>query len=591
MTPAGTTSRAVAGSNPRNRASKSSASEPPAAAETTVWQRALRLLAARERSTAELAARLHRAGGSDVAVAAALERLRALGYLDDARVAQHAAAQTARRGRGSIYARAHLAARGVDRALIDTAIRDQFTDEAALAGSCPGAPLRDPAAVAGRPRACWPLPAATWLPAGHRPRHSRGRLLTDSPHDRSRNSLVFPGVFPCPRPRAGAQFVARAGEGSDPAVHQRRHGAVQGRLPRPRDARQSARGRRQKCLRLSGKHNDLEEVGRDTYHHTLFEMLGNWSFGDYYKREAIAWAWELLTRVWKLPKDRLCATVYTTDDEAEHALAQRNGHRPGPHPALRREGQLLGDGRDRAVRSVLGDPHRPRRRQPATASTSPATSARSTPAARATSSCGTWSSSSTTARQPGCSRTAAKHVDTGMGLERVAAVLQDVPSQLRHRPACAASSASRRSTPASATAHDAKDDLAFRVIADHSRALSFMIADGVVPGNEGRGYVLRRLLRRAARHGSGLGFTEPFLWRVTEAVADTMGDAYPELLERRAHIEAVIRTRGGALRGDPRQGPRPARRGASHACATTAPRGCRARSRSGSTTPSASRST
>ena len=125
----------MAGSNPRNRASKSSASEPPAAAETTVWQRALRLLAARERSTAELAARLRRAGGTDAAVEAALERLRALGYLDDARVAQHAAAQAARRGRGSIYARAHLAARGVDRALIDTAIRDHFTDEAALAGS------------------------------------------------------------------------------------------------------------------------------------------------------------------------------------------------------------------------------------------------------------------------------------------------------------------------------------------------------------------------------------------------------------------------------------------------------------------------
>ena len=125
----------MAGSNPRNRASRSSASEPPADAETAVWQRALRLLAARERSGAELAARLRGAGGTDVAVEAALARLRALGYLDDGRVAQDAAAQAARRGRGSLYARAKLAARGVDPALIDTAIRDHFADEAALAGS------------------------------------------------------------------------------------------------------------------------------------------------------------------------------------------------------------------------------------------------------------------------------------------------------------------------------------------------------------------------------------------------------------------------------------------------------------------------
>ena len=115
----------------------------------------------------------------------------------------------------------------------------------------------------------------------------------------------------------------------------------------------------QKCLRVSGKHNDLEDVGRDTRHHTFFEMLGNWSFGDYYKREAIAWAWELLTAVWKLPKDRLYATVYTTDDEADALWREVTDIGRRSHQPLR-EGELLGDGRHGSVRPVLGDPHRPR---------------------------------------------------------------------------------------------------------------------------------------------------------------------------------------------------------------------------------------
>ncbi len=297
----------------------------------------------------------------------------------------------------------------------------------------------------------------------------------------------------------------------------------------------------QRCLRLSGKHNDLEEVGRDTYHHTLFEMLGNWSFGDYYKREAIAWAWELLTAEWKLPKEHLYATVFTTDDETE-ALWRSETDIAGDH--IMRFGEQdnfweMGESGpcgpcseihlDRGA-AACDRPHVPGHK---------------------------------CAVNSGCARyielwnlvfiqynrnesgaleeLQAKHVDTGMGLERVTAVLQGVLSNydtdlLRNLIRFTESLSRDRRYGA-----DAEDDLAFRVIADHSRALSFMIADGVLPANEGRGYVLRRILRRAARHARHLGFSEPVLWRVTEAVAETMGGAYPELIERRSFIEEVIR--------------------------------------------------
>jgi alanyl-tRNA synthetase len=297
----------------------------------------------------------------------------------------------------------------------------------------------------------------------------------------------------------------------------------------------------QRCLRLSGKHNDLDEVGRDTYHHTLFEMLGNWSFGDYYKREAIPWAWELLTQEWRLPKDRLFATVFSTDDEAEHIWHTETDLAPD-HILRFGEKDNFWEMGDTGPCGPCSEIHIDRGAE--------ACDRQHVREHR----CGV---------NAGCARyielwnlvfiqynrTAtgvleelrAKHVDTGAGLERLAAVLQDVPSNydtdlLRSLIRFTEGHAKKR------YGHDATDDFAFRVIADHSRALSFMIADGVVPGNDGRGYVLRRILRRAARHARGLGFTDPFLWRVTEAVADSMGAAYPELLERRAHIEAVIRT-------------------------------------------------
>ncbi len=297
----------------------------------------------------------------------------------------------------------------------------------------------------------------------------------------------------------------------------------------------------QRCLRLSGKHNDLDEVGRDSYHHTFFEMLGNWSFGDYYKREAIAWAWELLTKEWRLPKDRLRATIFTTDEEAERFWRSETdiGHdrilRFGEKDNFWEMGETGPCGPCSEIHIDRGAAACDRQHVPGHKCAVNAGCARYMEL---------WNLVFIQYnRAPGgaLEELRAKHVDTGAGLERLAAVLQGVPSNydtdlFRGLIRFTEEHAQRR------YGRSADDDLAFRVIADHSRALSFMIVDGVVPGNEGRGYVLRRVLRRAARHARQLGFTEPFLWRVTAAVADTMGAAYPEVIERRAHIEAVIRS-------------------------------------------------
>jgi alanyl-tRNA synthetase len=296
----------------------------------------------------------------------------------------------------------------------------------------------------------------------------------------------------------------------------------------------------QRCLRLSGKHNDLEEVGRDTYHHTLFEMLGNWSFGEYYKQEAITWAWELLTDVWKLPKDKLWASVFTTDDEADALWRSQTDITPD---------QILRfDERDNFWEMGETGPCGPCSeihidRGPHACDKQQVAGHR----------CGVnvgcarfielWNLVFIQYdRQPDGSlvELKAKHVDTGMGLERIAAVLQNVRSNydtdLFRRLIRFVEQQSGRRYGSSET-----DDLAMRVIADHSRALNFMIADGVTPSNEGRGYVLRRILRRAARHARVLGFEQPFLYRMSEPVGEVMGAAYPELIERRASIESTVR--------------------------------------------------
>ncbi|HEU4341575.1 MAG TPA: alanine--tRNA ligase [Candidatus Binatia bacterium] len=297
----------------------------------------------------------------------------------------------------------------------------------------------------------------------------------------------------------------------------------------------------QKCLRISGKHNDLEAVGRDTYHHTFFEMLGNWSFGDYYKAEAIEWAWELLTREWGLPKDKLWATVYLDDDEAQRLWAKISGL-----PAER----ILRFGEQENFWE-MGE-------------TGPCGPCSEIHLDRGPTACDMTGQAGHQCRVNGdCARyielwnlvfiqynrkenreleeLPSKHVDTGMGLERITAVLQGVLSNydidfMRDLIATAERLAGKR------YARDPVADVSFRVIADHARAVSFLIADGVMPSNEGRGYVLRRLLRRAARHGRLIGLTEPFLYQVADTVVAVMGDAYPELRSEHERIRDIIRT-------------------------------------------------
>ena len=288
----------------------------------------------------------------------------------------------------------------------------------------------------------------------------------------------------------------------------------------------------QKCIRVSGKHNDLEEVGRDTYHHTFFEMLGNWSFGDYYKREAISWAWELLTQVWKLPKNRLWVTVYKTDDEA--AEIWRTCTDVDPNHILRfGEKDNFWEMGETGPCGPCSEIHFDLTPNGCTADMVNA----GTPQVIEI-----WNnvfmqynrkSDGTLDELP------AKCVDTGMGFERVVAVIQgktsnydtdvfmpliEAVSQLSGKPYLADETA-----------------VAMRVIADHLRALSFAIADGVMPSNDGRGYVLRRLLRRAARYGRNIGLVKPFLCKLFPVLEKQMGGFFPELTARREEIVRALR--------------------------------------------------
>ena len=296
----------------------------------------------------------------------------------------------------------------------------------------------------------------------------------------------------------------------------------------------------QKCLRISGKHNDLEAVGRDTYHHTFFEMLGNWSFGDYYKEEAITWAWELLTRQWGLPKERLWATVFLKDEDSEQLW-----HKVSGLPAER----ILAFGEEENFWE-MGE-------------TGPCGPCSEIHIDRGIEACDRKREKGHRCQVNGdCARfielwnlvfiqydrnedkrlkeLPAKHVDTGMGLERVTAIIQEVLSNYDVDFMRDLIAATERLTGKKYGVNPA-GDVSFRVIADHARAVSFLIADGVVPSNEGRGYVLRRLLRRAARHGRMVGLKEPFLHRVAATVAEVMGGAYPELRSEEGRIREVIR--------------------------------------------------
>lgn len=297
----------------------------------------------------------------------------------------------------------------------------------------------------------------------------------------------------------------------------------------------------QRCLRVAGKHNDFEEVGRTPRHHTLFEMLGNWSFGDYFKRDAIHWAWDFLTRDLGIPADRLAATTYTTDDTAFDVWRDEIGL---PPERLVRWGDFPNGDEKNWWRMADIGPCGPCSEIHFDRGAHLSEGPECVP--DHSEHCPRWleiwnlvfmefelhpDRSLTPLPAPG--------VDTGMGLERLASVLQQVPSNydtdlftpIHHRMR-------------ELLGHDPEnfeaERFSYQVIADHSRAVTFLIGDDVLPSNEGRGYVLRRILRRAVRHGRLLGRREPFMAETAAVVIDTMSAAYPHLAERRSEILGVI---------------------------------------------------
>ncbi|MEP0548972.1 MAG: alanine--tRNA ligase [Rhodothermales bacterium] len=315
----------------------------------------------------------------------------------------------------------------------------------------------------------------------------------------------------------------------------------------------------QKCLRVSGKHNDLEEVGVDTYHHTFFEMLGNWSFGDYFKEDAIRWAWELLVDRWGLDPDRLYATVHEGDatlglEADEEAADLWKSETTIPHDHV-----LYGSSKDNFW--MMGDtgPCGPCSelhidlRPDAERADSPGAALVNQDDPRVME---IWNLVfiQYNAQSDGSLKPlAAKHVDTGMGFERIAAVLQgkssnydtDLFAPILQRLADLSPRVEIGGYDAIGGLPEpeaAKIRIAMRVVADHVRTLAFAIADGASPSNTGRGYVIRRILRRAVRFGyQALGFREPFLWKLVEPLKEKMGGPFPELAERQDYIERTIR--------------------------------------------------
>lgn len=289
----------------------------------------------------------------------------------------------------------------------------------------------------------------------------------------------------------------------------------------------------QKCIRVSGKHNDLEEVGYDTYHHTFFEMLGNWSFGDYYKKEAIGWSWELLTKVWKLPAERLHATVFRTDDEAFEIWRQ---YLPAAQIHRFDEKDNFWEMGETGPCGPCSEIHYDR---------TPDLSGGPMVNAGVPDVIEIWNNVFIQYnRRPDktLEELAAKHVDTGMGFERICAVMQGKNSNYDTDVfAPLLEVIERLSGKKYSTELANPDGVAMRVMADHIRTLTFAIADGALPGNEGRGYVLRRILRRAARYARNLGLREPALYKLVEVLVQTMGDVFPEIVRQQAIIERVIK--------------------------------------------------
>ena len=300
----------------------------------------------------------------------------------------------------------------------------------------------------------------------------------------------------------------------------------------------------QKCIRASGKHNDLEDVGHDNYHHTFFEMLGNWSFGDYFKREAIGWAWELMTEVWGLQKDQLWATVYEggegleADEEAENLWLTQTGI--SPNQILRFDkkdnfwemGEVGPCGPCSELHIDLGE-----------------------------GSCPISDRHKCSVNLEGCWRFVelwnlvfiqyqrfpdghleplpAKHVDTGMGLERICRVLQGVDSNYSTDLFTPILNSINVVTGQTDSGNEVS--VAYRVIADHLRSIGFAVTDGAFPSNEGRGYVLRRMLRRATRYGRILNMHEPFIYKLVPVLVEVMGEAFPEIKKQQEHVQNIIK--------------------------------------------------
>ena len=326
----------------------------------------------------------------------------------------------------------------------------------------------------------------------------------------------------------------------------------------------------QKCIRAGGKHNDLDDVGLDTYHHTFFEMLGNWSFGDYFKKEAIEWAWELVVKRWKFPPQRLYATVYNPDktkgDPADFdfeaydiwaQLFESVGLDPKVH---------IVNGNKKDNFWMMGETGPCGPCSELHVDLTPAGDTKGRLVNMGTAECiEIWNLVfiQFNANPDGTfSPLPAKHVDTGMGFERVASIIQGTKNftDFAHakisnyetdifRPIFdeieKMSGLSYGCTlPVSGSTGDTEEekiDVAFRVIADHIRTLSFAIADGIQPGNTDRNYVLRRILRRAVKYGRTLGFQKPFFYQLVDVLVRTMGDVFPEIRAKQAHVKEVIK--------------------------------------------------
>ena len=299
----------------------------------------------------------------------------------------------------------------------------------------------------------------------------------------------------------------------------------------------------QKCIRAGGKHNDLDNVGYTARHHTFFEMLGNFSFGDYFKHDAIQYAWELLTEVYKLPKDRLWVTVYAEDDEAYEIWNKTVGVpaerivRIGDNKGARYASDnfwMMGDTGPCGPCTEIFYDHGPE-----VAGGPPGS-----PNEDGDRYIEIWNNvfMQFNRTEDGVMHKLPKpSVDTGMGLERITAVLQHVHSNYEIDLFVNLLDAAKRAVDAAGAADCDKDSPSLKVIADHIRACTFTVVDGIIPGNEGRGYVLRRITRRAIRHGYKLGARTPFFHTLVAALAVEMGDAYPELRQQQQRVTEVLK--------------------------------------------------